>query len=359
MHGEYKKILIAEAGGIGDMVMSTPVLNVLRKRFPRSIITLLTVPRSAKALTSKHYVDKIICFNQESFSKSLSSAAYDQILSNLKLLWTLRKERFDMMIDLEAIETWKASLLRYIFFKSIGARNKVGRNSNGRGFFLDVKVHENILETTHEIDRKLLIAKALGAETNNPKQNFLVSSEDRGSIDSWLQDSNVANDQVIVAMHPGSFAPIKRWKREGFIEIGKRLYERYNAQIILTGDSNDKVVYEMKKELINAKPMVAVGFPLGRLGALLERTHLFISNDTGPCHIADAINTPLVVIFGPDDHHRYGPYNTKSKSRIVTGMKISCSPCLKYECKTHECMESITSDMVWEEVESLMKEINK
>jgi len=112
-------------------------------------------------------------------------------------------------------------------------------------------------------------------------------------------------------------------------------------------------------ELNDVEPILAIGFPLGRLGALLERVQLFISNDTGPFHIADALNIPFVVIFGPENFYRYGPYNTKSKSRIVTGMKISCSPCLKYECRTHECMESITPDMVWEEVESLMKEIIK
>lgn len=341
------------------MIMSTPALKAIHKKFSNSEITLLTVPRSAQALNNKRYANKILYFKQESFSKGPARPIYNQVFSNLRLLWSLRKERFDMMIDLEAIETWKSSLLRYIFYICVGAGNKVGRNSDGKGFFLDVKVHDDLFGTVHEVDRKLLIARALGAKTNDTKQEFYISTEDREFINDWLLDSGIGDSRTIVAMQPGAFVPTRQWKSEGFIEVAKKSYQKYKAQIILTGGSNDNVVYKIKDELNDVEPILAIGFPLGRLGALLERVQLFISNDTGPFHIADALNIPFVVIFGPENSYRYGPYNTKSKSRIVTGMKISCSPCLKYECRTHECMESITPDMVWGEVESLMKEIIK
>ena len=341
------------------MIMSTPALKAIRRKFSNSEITLLTVPRSAQALNNKRYTNKILYFKQESFSKGPSRSTYNQVFSNLRLLWSLRKERFDTMIDLEAIETWKSSLLRYIFYTCVGAENKVGRDSDGKGFFLDVKVHDDLFGTVHEVDRKMLIASALGAEDNNTKQEFYISTDDRKFVNDWLLDSGIGDSRTIVAIHPGAFVPTRQWKSEGFIEVAKKLYQKYKAQIILTGGSNDNVVYKIKSELNDVEPILAIGFPLGRLGALLERVQLFISNDTGPFHIADALNIPLVVIFGPENSYRYGPYNTKSKSRIVTGMKISCSPCLKYECRTHECMESITSEMVWEEVKSLMKEINK
>lgn len=359
MPDTHKKILIMEAGGIGDIIMSTPVLRALRERFSSSNITLLTVPRTAQALNTKHYADRVLYFNQEAFSKGPSKAIYKQMYSNLKLLWTLRKEGFDMMIDLEAIETWKSSLLRYIFYKTVGAKNKVGRNSDGKGFFLDVKVNDDLFGRVHEVDRKLLIARALGAETNNPRQEFYISPEDRAFINNWLLDSGVDGNRTIVAIQPGAFVPTRQWQSKGFVEVGRRLCQKYEAQIIITGGSNDNVVYEIKDELKDVKPILAIGFSLGRFGALLERVQLFVSNDTGPFHIADAINTPYVVIFGPENFYRYGPYDTRSSSRIVTGMKVSCSPCLKYKCRTHECMESITPDMVWEGVESLMKKTVK
>jgi ADP-heptose:LPS heptosyltransferase len=258
------------------------------------------------------------------------------------------------MIDLEAIETWKSSLLRYIFYTCVGAENKVGRNSDGKGFFLDVKVDDDLFGKVHEVDRKMLIAGVLGAETKNRKQEFYISKGDKEFINNWLIDAGIEDGRTIVAIQPGAFVPSREWKSEGFVEIGRRLCQKYKARIIITGGNNDNVAYEINDELKDIKPVLAIGFPLGRLGALLERVQLFISNDTGPFHIEDAINTPYVVLFGPENPYRYGPYDTKSKSRIVAGMKISCSPCLKYEC-----MESITSDMVWEEIESLMKEINK
>ena len=354
---KHNKILIMEAGGIGDMIMSTPALRALRERFSDSEIVLLTVPRTAQAINIKHYANRSLCFKQEAFSKGPSQPFYTQILSNSKLLWALRKERFDMMIDLEAIESWKSSLLRYIFYICIGAKSKVGRNSDGKGFFLDVKVDDDLFGKVHEVDRKLLIAKALGAETKNRKQKFYVSKEDKEFINNWLKDAGIENNRTIVAIQPGAFVPSREWKSEGFVEIGRRLSQKYKARIIITGGNNDNVAYEINDELKDIKPILAVGLSLGRLGALLERVHLFISNDTGPFHIADAINTPYVVLFGPENFYRYGPYDTRSRSRIVTGMKVSCSPCLKHTCRTHECMESITTDMVWDGVESLMKEI--
>lgn len=359
MSVKRKKILIMEAGGIGDMVMSTPALRALRKNFSDSEIVLLAVPRTAQAISIKQYADRILYFKQEAFSKGPSKSIYKQIFSNIKLLLALRKERFDMMIDLEAIETWKASLRRFIFYKSVGAKNSVGRNSDGKGFFLDVKVEDNLFGKVHEVDRKLLIASALGAETKNRKQEFTIPIEDKEFINNWLMDAGIDDNRTIVAIQPGAFVPSRQWKSEGFVEIGRRLCRKYKAQIIITGGNNDNIAYEINNDLKDVQPILAVGLPLSRLGALLERAHLFVSNDTGPFHIADAINTPYVVLFGPENPYRYGPYDTKSKSRIVTGMQVSCSPCLKHTCRTHECMESITTDKVWDGVESLLKEIKK
>jgi len=359
MSVKHKKILIMEAGGIGDVVMSTPALRALRERFSNSDIALLTVPRTAQAINTKQYADRILYFKHEAFSKGPSKSIYKQIFSNIKLLLALRKERFDMMIDLEAIETWKSALRRYIFYKSVGAKKKVGRNSDGKGFSLDIKVRDNLFGKVHEVDRKLLIARALGADTKNTKQEFTIPMEDKEFINNWLMDSCIDNNRAIVAIQPGAFVPSRQWKSKGFVETGRRLFQKYKAQIIITGGNNDNVAYEINDELKDIKPILAIGLPLRKLGALLERVHLFISNDTGPFHIADAINTPYVVLFGPENPFRYGPYDTKSKSRIVTGMKVSCSPCLKHTCRTHECMESITTDMVWEGVESLLRETIK
>jgi len=356
---KHKKILIMEAGGIGDMVMSTPALRALREKFSFSEIVLLTVPRSAQAINTRQYADRVLYFKQEAFSKGPSNSIYKQIFSNLKLLLALRREKFDMMIDLQAIETWKASLRRFIFYKSVGAKISVGRNSDGKGFFLDVKVDDDLFGKTHEVDRKLLITEALGAETKNRKQEFHVSKEDKEFINSWLIDAGVEEKRTVVALQPGAFVPSRQWNSERFVEIGRRLSQQYNARIIITGGNNDNIAYEISDELIDIKPVLAVGLSLSRLGALLERVHLFISNDTGPFHIADAINTPYVVLFGPENPYRYGPYDTRSGSRIVTGMELTCSPCLKHTCRTHECMESITTDMAWNGVESLLKEMKR
>lgn len=133
------------------------------------------------------------------------------------------------------------------------------------------------------------------------------------------------------------------------------MHREYGVKIILTGSAQDKSVYEIEEKLKKESPLLAVGLSLGRFGALLERAQLFISNDTGPAHIADALDVPLMVLFGPENPYRYGPYHDRSRSRVIIGKKVSCSPCIKHTCRDHECMDSITPDMVWEEIKPFLE----
>ena len=342
------RILIMDAGGIGDLVMATPLLRALRERFKKSHITLLVVPRAAEAVKKLPYFDELIEFD------------IGNRLESLRLLWRLRRRRFDMMIDLQAIESWPAALRRMLLYLIVNPRIKVGRNTDHRGFFLDIKVPEDFLGTVHEVERKLSIANALGAEVavpncfnrTNVELKFKLSESDRASVEAFLDEHGIEDGQFMVGLNPGSFLPTRRWDKNRFIEIGRRVASKYEAQLIITGGNREKtLIREIAESLQDTVPIEATEFTLGELAALLRRINLFITNDTGPMHIAAAVGTPIIAIFGPENYHRYRPYS-KSFNRVVAISPISCRPCRKFDCKSHECMKAVSIGMVWEAVES-------
>lgn len=221
-----------DAGGIGDLVMATPVLKALRERFRKSHISLLVVSRSAEIVRKLPYFDELIEFD------------IDNRLESLRLFWSLRHKKFDMMIDLHAIESWMASLRRMFLYFIINPKIKVGRNTDHRGFFLDIKSPENLLGTVHEVERKLSIAKALGAEIADRNLTFNVSESDRNSVSAFLNEHGIGERQFVVGLNPCSDIKTKCWGKNRFVEIGKRLANKYQARILITGGPNDRALIE-------------------------------------------------------------------------------------------------------------------
>lgn len=340
------------------MVMSTPALRAIRKKFADSFIVSLTVPRSAEVIKRLPYFDAHVCFNQEGFRKKYSLSQLKSLMNTLRLLRSLRRQEFDMIIDLTAIESWKAAVLRSIFFKIIGAHTLAGRDTDSRGVFLDVKAPEELRGTMHDVERKLRIAGALGADIEDTDIEFRVFQKDRIFIDRWLEEKGIVKDDALVALNPGSFLPTRRWRSEGFVEIGKRLYKEYGVQVVVVGgDKERRLVSDMAERLEDVRPLKVLDLDIGQLGALLERLKLLVTNDTGSMHIASALGVPVVAIFGPENHYRFRPYGKGLSSVIVPTVSLSCHPCVKDDCKIHECMESITPDLVWKEVDALINEL--
>jgi len=341
------KILIMDAGGIGDLVMATPVLKALREKFAKSHITLLVVPRSAEVIKDFPYFDEIIKLN------------LNDTFASLRLFWKLRKRKFDMMIDLHAIETWMASLKRIILYSIITPKVKVGRNTDHRGFFLDIQVPENFLGTVHEVERKMSIPEILGAKIGIPNLTFNLSESEKNSVNAFLDKNGIQDEQFIVGINPGGFLPTRQWNKEKFIEIGRKLVQRYQARLIITGGNREKIlVSKIAESLKDSSPITVTEFSLGELAVLFKRINLLITNDTGPMHIAAAVNIPIVSIFGPENYHRYRPY-TRAFNHVVAIPSIPCRPCRKFECKSHECMKNISVEMVWDAITEVITKTNE
>jgi ADP-heptose:LPS heptosyltransferase len=204
-----------------------------------------------------------------------------------------------------------------------------------------------------EVERNLTLARRLGLPGDDTRLEFPPLPEDEPGLQAALSTEAIAAWPV-VGLHPGARSPARRWPAEYFADVGDALARRFGARIVITGGPGerplaDAVASKMTSPTINLAERTTVG----GLAALLRRIDLFISNDTGPAHVAVALDRPSISIFGPADRARWAPLD-QSRHRIGFG-QVECSPCPHWECPIdHRCMRWLKPSQVLAIAEDLL-----
>lgn len=339
-----KKILFIFLSGIGNFILFTPTLRAIRRRFPKAEITLLAKQKViTDIIKDKSIVDHII-----HYPKSASGSR--NFTTQFSLAYRLRKKKYDLVVTTFDSRGWKLDLFIWMTAGKFSIGYKTGR-------WFD-NVYDKLLTDIsglHEVDRHLKIADFLGADVKDKMLEIFVSDEDRRFAEKVIPQ----DIKLIIGMHPGSSENLwrKRWMPERFAELADRLSERYGAKILILGGKDEvNIAKKISALMQTAKPLVMAGkTTIGQAAALIEQCALFVSNDSGLMHVAAAIKTPVVAIFGPTDPAKNAPYG---KDHIVVRKGIACSPCLTYDkdgCKCPACMEAVTVDDV---LDAIKKQIN-
>lgn len=354
------KILVVLIAGIGDLVMATPALKALRNKFKDKWISILTIPRSAEIVQGAPYIDEIFTLNVD-FTDLKSIFGMITRRQTWRLIKTLRKKKFDLLINLQALDTFRGALEMMALFWLIGGKYKVGRDTDGRGFFFDLKIKEKRSENKHEVDINLEIAQALGAKVVNTKLETPVCKNDEKVVSDILSHYNISPDDILVGLNPGAFRPSRRWITERWAQVADKIVEKYKAKIIITGSESEKEMVQELANLMKFNPITLAGkLSIKQLAVLMKRLNLFITNDTGPMHIAVAMQTPLLALFGPGDVYRIGPYDQDYKRQAVIRKEIDCvRPCYKFSCKDMRCMNEISVQDVTNAVEDLLPKLSE
>jgi heptosyltransferase-2 len=186
----------------------------------------------------------------------------------------------------------------------------------------------------------------LGKIENPPSPQIYLREEDRRWANQVLMDLGILEGKPLIGMNPGAtYGLAKCWTPDRFGELGKRLAEKWQARILLFGKEEERpIAHEIQRHL-GAKGIDLTGkTSLLQLAALLERCALLVTNDTGTMHVATAVGTPVVALFGSTPPHITGPWGD---DHVVVKKDVDCSPCWKRVCPTdHRCMELITVDEV-------------
>lgn len=332
-----QRFLIVSTTGIGDTLWGTPAIRALKEAYPDSYIGMLTTAIGCELLKGNPYIDRFFIFKRGL-----------RVLTLLKLLKELRQERFGVAFIFHASDR---IIWPLVFFT--GAPQIIGivGQSKGLDFILTKAIEQ---DNVHGVDMRLRLVGEAGASRKNESAPVLYLSEAE-TIDAskFLETLGFDENFTIIGFHPGAQKPFKCWPAERFIETGRRLVKDIGCKVIITGDRNEKGLCEYIASQITGAVSIAGKATLRETAAIIEKMHLFITNDTGPMHMAFALGTPTIAIFCPTDPGLCGPYNAKDV--VIIKRPVTCNPCIGKECQRPVCMEQITVEEVVEGAELLLK----
>jgi ADP-heptose:LPS heptosyltransferase len=342
-----RRLAVVRALHLGDLLLAIPALRAIRAGFPRAEITLIGLPWSAEfARRFSRYVDRWREF--PGYPGLIEIPADSE--RTARFLQLERVYGYDVVVQMHG--DGRAS---NGFALALGGRCTVGFRAGGQTAALDVAAPYP--DHLPEIERNLRLASLVGVSTDDRSLEFPVGADDQAALLAVLQPEAVARGPV-VGIHPGARSPARRWPLERFAQVADDLVERFGATIAVTGGPGEEPFANGVQQMMrHACVNLAGKTTLGSLAALIQRCHLFISNDTGPAHVAVALDRPSIAIFGPADRQRWAPLDQR-RHRIAY-QPVECSPCPHWECPIdHRCLHRVSTDQVREHAVDLLTTIS-
>jgi lipopolysaccharide heptosyltransferase II len=273
-------------------------------------------------------------------------------MGKLALISYLRKIHFDTAFILH--RSFTKALLTLL----AGIKERIGYPTKNRGFLL-TKTIELPETEVHKVEYFLGLARGSGIKTRENSYEFFVQDADRDNIKKFLNSHGVADKDRLVVLCPGGNWDPKRWPKKSFAKLADMLYEKFNVKIVLSGAKKDAVLVEEIKGMMKIHPVVSCGLTtLKELGALLERANLVIANDSGPMHLAVAMKSNVIALFGPTSPELTGPYG-KGNYKVIWKTKECDVPCYDITCTDNRCMSLITVEEVFEEAVKVLNADNR
>lgn len=337
------KILFIELAGIGDAILSGPAIRNLRRCFPAASIAVLTFPETAQLLEKCPYLDRLFVLRRgvAGFSDSIST------------LIELRKMNFDKAINLYRLYSISGAFKMRLLLSLIKPKIKIGRNTDDRGSFFDIKIDDFSVSQQHDAQVKLDLIEALGCRIEDKHLEVWFDDSDTQAIRSFLEKNSISDSDLLIGINPGSRRPSRRWREERYAAVADELVKKYKAKIIITGSQAEHGLIEKIICKMFHPPIDTCGrLSLTHLAALINKCRLFISNDTAPMHIANALKVPLVAIMGPGTM-RTAPY--QKENCVILKKDSFCAPCYKFRCPDKKCLDAISVDEVIEACGRLLK----
>ncbi|HBG93297.1 MAG TPA: lipopolysaccharide heptosyltransferase II [Nitrospiraceae bacterium] len=314
-----RKILVIKPSSLGDIVHSLPFLNVLRDSFPKAEIHWI-IARGLEGLLEGHpMINKLWIINKDDWKRIKGAGATIKELRSL--FKSLKAERYDIVIDLQGL------LRSGILAKATGAPVRIGFKEAREGSRIFYTHTVKAGKDVHAVDRYLEMAKFLGCDTSEVKFPFPLSFTSQLSPFSFQLPDKYA---VIV---PGARWETKRWHPERFGELASMLSIR---SVIVGGESDIDIAGIVVKNSGSNAVSIVGKTNLKELIEIMRNARFVVTNDSGPMHIAAALNVPVFAIFGPTNPLRTGPYG---KSHVIIRKGLECSPCYRKKCKGIKCME--------------------
>ncbi|MFH1784225.1 MAG: lipopolysaccharide heptosyltransferase II [bacterium] len=329
------RILIIQTAFLGDVVLTIPLIVSVKKKFPESFLAVMAIPSTKDVLEAHPAIDELIVFDKKGSEKGL--------FAFIKLIKKIKSKDFDIAIlphrsFKSALMVWLAQIPR-----------RLGFDRSQGSIFLNELVAYDVKK--HDLERNLDLAKEIDATTSDKEIFINTDKEDWLVVEDILKAEGISSTDVVIGISPGSVWPTKRWLAKRFALLSDRIIKELGAKVVVFGGPKDvmqveQVMTAMKEKALNLSGRLS----LKQLAAFIKRCRVFVTNDSGPMHIAVAGKVPVVAIFGPTTRelgfYPYGDGNT------VIEKNLDCRPCGLHggrKCKkqTFDCMELITVSEVF------------
>jgi len=339
-----KKILVIRLSSIGDVLLTTPLLRLLRKNFPDAFIGFVIKKQYLDLVRENPYIDQVY---------SLDTSEGFKALKAMKAM--IKSEQFDLIIDIH-------KNFRSLFLRSFSSARIVSYPKFTFKRFLLVKFRINLYrEIIPVYKRYLLSVKAFGIQDDGHGLEFYLDKSERSLIASLLSEKGYTPGKPVICMAPGASYETKRWPAEYYAQVAQNFIKSQNAQIILLGDSRDRLITAtiqkaVKNDLIDLSGQLT----LMETACALDHADLVITNDTGLMHLATALQKKTLAIFGPTTKE-LGFFPTGHFAQVIENSNLNCRPCSymgSRKCpKGHfRCMKEIEPEIVYKAALSLLNQ---
>jgi heptosyltransferase III len=338
----YSRILVIKLKQPGDVLVSTPVIAALKAAWPQSSVTYL-VPRGTEDMVAGHPgLDGLM----------LTDRRHETWWQSLKFIGDLRQRRFDLVLELSGGDrgTFYTFLTR--------ARERLGFAHPRQPFWQRRGCFTRLLPrppvTMHMVDQNLEAVRALGIDPIKPRLQFFWSEAVEHKVRDLLASLGLA-EKAFAVVHPGAGWRFKCWTPTGYARVIEALQQDWGLPVILTGTTaahERELLAEIHRECRVAPLDLAGRLSLKELGALIAKARLFFGMDSAPMHLAAAVNTPAVVLFGPSGVFNWGPWG---EGHLVIKQDWDCLPCGQDGCegsKISRCLVELTPEEVLDRMAS-------
>jgi len=311
-YSSVKKILVVATKFLGDLIVSTPGLKALRQKFPNAEIVLLVRSEYENVLRNNSNIDRIISFD--------FNIRNEQVLHRVKKelsFWKkIRKEKFDTVISFQPGD-------RIAFLSLIsGARYRIAPRKQSFRYLFNIKIDVDE-DTISYLDYYNKIISGFINEPINLKREFFISKENETWAEEFLRSHNFANDDTLVCIHPGASEPTKIWPAENYAQlIGKILSINKMNILLIEGPKEEKIVADILMGMKSKNVFVYKSDDINLTAALISKSKLFISNDTGTRHLSVALKTPVIALMPEDNQNCWNFYGESDNHYTLSGKRF-------------------------------------
>jgi len=338
MLGDVRRILVIKLRYIGDVLLTTPVLQNLRLNFPEARLDILVNVGTDEVLRHNRDINEVIFVER------------DSLIQQLVFIRELRKMKYDLIIDVT--DSDRSAIITYLS----GAPIRVGYNSEnrwrGRCYTQIVQADRDKM---HMVDYQLEAMHLLNIPIKSSELVLPLSQEDEVFSDKIIDEYKLDDGGPIILVHPGARWWFKSWPPEYFAKLADMLQGDFKCHVLLAGSDSDQDVVNKIQSLMSTKAVSLAGrTTILQLAALLKRCQLYIGNDNGIMHAAAAVGTPVIAFFGLTNPLTWGP---RASGHTVFYKGIDCSPCFPNGCVRGDqsCMRMITVEEVIKTASGILK----